>query len=115
MNLEFIFFNVLFLLIWFKTEAFLEYSKLLGLTKLFRIDKFEKLKSEDFELTYHSFLKKHVASGKYSRFFFNLITCPICLMCWSCVPVLYLHGIGIYSLYVVSILFIYYLFSKVMR
>ena len=106
-----IFSNVLLLIVWFKTDAFVEYSKLFRLSKLFKVDLFEKEKSQDFELTYHSYLRRF-----HNNFFVRLITCPICLTIWLCIPVLFYNfNIELYSLMVLIDLIIYYLLSKLIN
>ena len=63
------------LIIWFKTDAFIEYSKLLNIHHLFKIDKWEEYKTNvDCEVTYHTYLKL-----QHSYFIIRLMTCPICL------------------------------------
>ena len=109
MKLEFIFTVVLTLILWFKTDAFVEYVRLFGLSKIFKVDTFDKEFESNFELTYHSYLRM-----KHNNFFTRLITCPICLACWAILPILFIFGVGQYSLYVVVILSIYYLFTKLM-
>ncbi len=44
--------GVIMLIVWFHTEAFIEYSKLFGLARLFKIDEFEKAYDNDFTLEY---------------------------------------------------------------
>ena len=105
---NYIFSNILLLIVWFKTDAFVEYSKLFRLSKLFKVDIFEKEKSQDFELTYHSYLRRF-----HNNFFVRLITCPICLTIWLCMPVLFYNSnLELYSFTVLIDLIIYYLLSK---
>jgi len=108
-NYFYILFNLFVLIIWFKTEAFVEYVKVFKLDKLLFIDKYEEQKKEDFELNFLSFLLKN-----YNTFFIRVITCPICLTSWLCIPVIFVSGFIMYPFYVVSILFLYYLFAKIM-
>jgi hypothetical protein len=62
------------LVIWFNTEAFVEYSHILKL-KWFKIYDYLNAKETDFTLTYHSYLLQ-----KHNSFFTRLITCPFCLL-----------------------------------
>jgi len=75
----FIFINAFISLIWFKTEAILEYSKYIPfLNKVLKIKEFEDFKISNSEvLDYQTFLLI-----EYNSFFIRLITCPICLTTW---------------------------------
>lgn len=66
------------LVIWFKTDAFVEYVRLFGLSKRFELVEFEKLKSGDPSFTYVDFIVNYWSDN----FFTRLITCPICLATW---------------------------------
>jgi len=111
MKYNYIFISILLLIVWFKTDAFLEYVKLFRLSKLFKVDKFEKEKLQDFELNYHLYLRKY-----HNNFFTRLITCPICLSVWLCLPILfYTFSLGIYCFHVLIILTSYYLLSKLIN
>ena len=110
MNIYFIFFNILLLIIWFKTEGFTEYFKVFRISKWLNVDDFEEKKKNDFELTYHSYLRQY-----HNNFWVRLITCPICLSCWLLFPTLIIEGIGNYSFYVVTSTFLYYLYVKTMK
>jgi len=63
-----IFLFVFVLIIWFNTEAFVEYSHLLKL-KWFKVNDYLIAKESDFTLTYHSYLLQ-----KHNNFFTRLIT-----------------------------------------
>jgi len=66
------------LLIWFRTEAYVEYCKLLRLKFLCNYKDYEEKKQkEDCRLTYHGYLRQYKNS-----FFVRLVTCPICLSVW---------------------------------
>lgn len=108
MNYNYIFFNILLLIIWFNTNAILEYVKIFKLSKLFRLDDFENKQSEDFELDYHRYLLKF-----HNCFFVRLITCPICLTMWFCIPIIFTEYYIEYPKYVILILFGYYLFKRI--
>jgi hypothetical protein len=67
----------LILLVWFKTEAWLEYTRLFRLNFLSFYKDFDMKQSEDASLTYHMYLRRY-----HNRFLVRLITCPICLATW---------------------------------
>lgn len=75
----FIFINAFISLIWFKTEAILEYSKYIPfLNKILKIKEFEDFKFSNSEyIDYQTFLLIN-----YNCFFIRLITCPICFNTW---------------------------------
>ena len=107
---KFIFFHVLALVIWLRTEAIVEYGRLFRLSKLLRIDDYDKKKLEDFELDYILYLRRY-----HNSFIIRMITCPICLMCWAALPFMFVFGIETYSTNVLVTLFLYYLFVKAMK
>jgi len=72
-----IFTGVAILIVWFHTEAFIEYSKVFRLHRLFKIDEFEKAYENDFTLEYIPWLKT-----RYDSFFTRLISCPWCVGFW---------------------------------
>ena len=68
------------LLIWFKTDAAVEYTDLLTFGGRFgkkNVEYWNKKVTSPFPLTYPLYLKM-----KYNNFFIRLITCPICLSVW---------------------------------
>lgn len=67
----------LLLLIWFRTDAWLEYTKLLKLNFISFYKDFEAKSKDDALLTYHLYLRRY-----HNCFFVRLITCPICLAVW---------------------------------
>ena len=93
------------LLVWFKTEAFEEYSTLFGFGKFFKVEEFRKARQRNPVITYHDHLL-----NKYDSFFLRLITCPYCLGFWLTLAVCvhkerfdpfgfyYLGGISLYAL-----------------
>lgn len=92
------------LIIWFKSDAVIEYGKLLKLSKILKIDEFQKKKDEeDASLTYIRFLRI-----TYDNFFIKLITCPYCLSFWLSLlfsinhiyfmPLIYINGLILYGI-----------------
>lgn len=69
-------FVALTLLVWFDTDAFIEYVKLFKLEKWFKVDQFLEIEqSPDFG--YREFLLEY-----HNNFFTRLIACPICTSVW---------------------------------
>ena len=99
-----IFFVVFFMHIWFDTDAFVEYSKLFGLSKYFKINLWEKYQEINPRLDYLGYIRL-----KHSSFFTRLISCKFCLCVWICLiscfftnfllfPIIYVMSYIIYSL-----------------
>lgn len=70
-------FNVSTLLIWFKSDAFIEWMNLFGLGKFIKYQEYLDTKLDNFNITYPLFLKL-----KYPLFIFKLIGCPFCSNVW---------------------------------
>jgi hypothetical protein len=94
------------LVIWFHTEAFLEYIKLFRLNFLFRVNKFYEYKKINPTILYTDFL-----SIKNPNFLSKLFSCPYCLNFWitliSCIlynNILYLPTIYLTSMIIYKIL-----------
>ena len=79
------------LLIWFRTDAWLEYTRLFRLNWLSRYKEFDAKYKEDVSLTYLHFLRRD-----HNCFLVRLITCPICLAVW----------LGIIPLIFTSVIFV---------
>jgi hypothetical protein len=91
--LDIICFNISILLIWFKTDAFVEYCKLLKI----------KIPLNTTNTTYPQFLYLTYKNEKTLRsFVIKLITCPVCLGFWLSV----LTGILFADIFSIPILFI---------
>lgn len=65
------------LLIWFRTEAWLEYTRLFGLNFLSFYKDYDTKYREDVSLNYIKYLRKY-----HNCFTVRLITCPICQAVW---------------------------------
>jgi hypothetical protein len=64
------------LLIWFRSDAFLEYCRAFGLKRFY--EHYDSVReNEDARLTYHEYLLKY-----HNNFFIRLITCPVCSSVW---------------------------------
>jgi len=75
----------LILLIWFNSNAFVEYAKFVGGAKFFEITEYEEKQKEQASLDYHGYLLNYKSS-----FFIKLITCPLCLSVWLSIFVTFL-------------------------
>lgn len=101
MFIEGLFLIVSVLIVWFNTEAFVEYSRLLHLP-LVKVKEYSLAKERDCTLSYHTYLLLH-----YNNFFVRLITCPICTSFWLsivvgiCADISFIHypALFILSLY----------------
>jgi hypothetical protein len=69
----------LILLLWFRTDVWVEYCRLFGLNFLSFYKDFDAKQYQDVSLTYHIYLRRY-----HNCFFVRLITCPICLAVWLC-------------------------------
>lgn len=76
---------VLVLLVWFDSEAFVEYAKLAGGGLFFKIDEYEEAQKSRASLDYLGYLTE-----KYNTFFIRLISCPLCLSIWVSILVTFL-------------------------
>lgn len=96
----------LILLIWFRTEAFVEYFKHSWFAKLFKINEYEEVNPDT---SYIDFLREY-----YNCFFVRLITCPICLSVWLGGFLALFANILSYPVITVFGLFFYLLISKLL-
>jgi len=69
--------TTLAMLVWFKSDAFIEYARLVGGAKFFGIVEYEELRKENASLDYHGYLARNK-----DNFFIRLIICPLCLSVW---------------------------------
>jgi len=95
------------LIIWFKTDAFVEYCSVLGI----------KIPTNVTTLTYPQFLYVTYKNEKTIRsFIIKIITCPYCLNFWLCIfigtPFLTIFAVPL--LYICTI-FIYLLLERLSR
>lgn len=100
-----VFYVVFLMFIWFKTDFFIEYSKLFKLNKIFKIDNWDDYKNINPKIAYLEYLRI-----KFPNFFIKIITCEYCLLFWivllSCLffknfiytPLIYIVCIIIYKL-----------------
>jgi hypothetical protein len=102
-----IFYVVFLLFIWFDTTAFVDYSKLLKLNKIFLIDKWEDYRVINPKLDYLGYI-----GIKHRNFLTKLLTCKLCFTFWLSIifcfifykilylPIIYILSYLIYNLYV---------------
>jgi len=67
----------LVLLVWFNSEAFVEYASLASGEKFFLIDTYKEKQKDRAALTY----LEHISEER-KTFFVKLITCELCLSVW---------------------------------
>jgi hypothetical protein len=97
----FSFFNTLLLLVWFKTNAFIEYFKSFPfLNKV--IHQYEKSTIAGLNTDFINFLRLN-----YNCFLVRLITCPFCLNFWLSIITSFFVGYKFFALIYVSSL-VYY-------
>jgi len=72
-----IFWVIFILFIWFKTDAFIQYVKLIKLSRITKVDLWESYRLSNPKITYLEYI-----SIKYRNFFTKLITCKPCLTFW---------------------------------
>ena len=69
----------LILLVWFNSDAIIEWGGLLGLSKFLMVDEFYSMRTseETIGINYPTFLKI-----KYNNIIFSMLACPLCLSIW---------------------------------
>lgn len=86
---------VFFLVIWFQTEAVVEYGRLIGLG-----GKYFEERDKDFSITsFPVYLEM-----KYANFFTRMLLCPFCIGFWLTIIACLLTGCNFYVVYVLSML-----------
>lgn len=93
------------LLMWFHTEAFIEYATLFSGNRFFHIDDFREKQKKDPMIDWITYLQVN-----HDSFFIRLITCQLCLSFWltlaACIathnlvliPICYILNLIIYKL-----------------
>jgi hypothetical protein len=66
------------LVVWLRTNAFVEYLHLLRLSKFFHVSDYLKLQRDGYGGNYVEFLLEYYNDS----FFVRLIACPVCLSFW---------------------------------
>jgi hypothetical protein len=98
------------LIVWFNTEAFIEYMQLFKLN-FFKIKEYNIEKEKDCTIDYHLYLKLH-----HNNFFTRLITCPICTSFWLSLVGSILFSINLLNFGIIFIcsLLLYFAFNKLL-
>lgn len=90
-----IFFCAWCLLVWFDTHAFQEYAELFRLSKLFKLDQYKEI---NYQGTYLEFLNEF-----FPGFIVRLISCAICSSVWFAGAAVFLYGLSIKALPMISL------------
>src|SRR5271169_5150489 len=80
------------LLLWFRTEVFIEYCRLFHLNTISYYKNYDVQKKNDVSLNYIGYLRQY-----HNCFFVRLITCPICLAVWLTFPLTLIFSSMIFS------------------
>lgn len=92
--------TALILVIWFRTDAWLEYTRIFRLNFLSLYKEYDNRKHNDLTLTYHHFLRLH-----HDGFIVRLITCPTCVAVWLAIlSSAGVYCLGVYSLFLAAFL-----------
>lgn len=97
------FFNTLFLIVWFETNAFIEYFKNFPLIKKV-IENYNNMLKSGIGNSFISFLALN-----YNCFFVRLITCPYCLNFWLSLATSFFVGYEFFAFIYVTSMIYYYL------
>ena len=90
------------LLIWFRTDAWLEYTRLFRLNFLSQYKDFDAKYKEDVSLTYLVYLRRY-----HYCFFTRLVTCPVCLAVWLGIITGALTSLMLIPIYILGGLILY--------
>jgi hypothetical protein len=98
----------LILIVFFKTEAWVEYCKLLQLDGISQYKDYELKKSNDLSLDYIQYLRQY-----HDCFLIRLITCPICLSIWlSIIAGTIILSFSLIPIFIVGSLLLYSIINK---
>ena len=67
----------MFLVFWFRSEAFVEYCRLFRINWISHYKDYDEKKANDVSLTYHGYLRQY-----HNGFMARLLTCPVCVGAW---------------------------------
>ena len=99
-----------FLLVWFRTNAFVEYINILKLSRFFCVSEYNELHRNGYDGNYVSFLYEY-----YKDYFLvRLISCPVCVSFWLGVFFSIIYGSFLGLLVSPLMLFFYLLFNKML-
>ena len=95
---------------WFRTNSWLEYTRLFRLNYLSKYKKYDEEYKKDVSLEYLHFLRRD-----YDSFLIRLITCPVCLATWlGIISGLFFVPILFIPICILSSLFIFLIFDKLL-
>lgn len=100
------------LIVWFKTDAFVEYCKIFNWNFLL-------FNYNNSELSFPQYLysqRNVLFKNPFIHFYIKLITCPFCLSFWLCLITAFIIGnpISVFPLYICSI-FLYLILVKLLE
>lgn len=104
-----IFIIALILIVWFRTDAWLEYTRLFGFNRLSFYKDFDNKQKEDVSLTYFQYLKIY-----HNSFLIRLITCPICVAFWLGVIFASVTWFYMAPVYTISGLFVFLIIDRLL-
>lgn len=104
------FFLAYLLVVWLKTNAFVEYIRLFQLTRLFHVSDYLKLQGDGYGGSYIDFLAEYY----YDSFFVRLFICPVCLSFWIGLVAALVTGFNEGLCVAPLVLFFYLLFNKLL-
>lgn len=99
-----------FLLVWLRTNAFVEYMTLLKLGRFFRIDEYNDIQKNGYGGLYMEFLYSYY----HDRFLVRLFSCPVCLSFWAGISLVVFLGTIDAMVGAPLILFFYLLLNKML-
>ena len=99
----------LILLMWFRTEVWLEYTNLFCLGYLSFYKDYQLKKQEDISLTYILYLRRY-----HNSFFILMITCPVCFAVWLGILIGIFTSIILIPVYIVGGLLIFSIIDKLL-
>jgi hypothetical protein len=98
------------LVVWLRTNAFVEYVQLLHMARFFHVSDYLKVQSDGYAGNYIDFLAEYY----HDSFFVRLLICPVCLSFWLGLSSIGfigdLNGVCVAPL----VLFFYLLFNKLL-
>lgn len=100
----------LVLTIWFRTEAYIEYCRILHLNRISFYRDYDNKKKDDISLTYLGYLKQY-----HDCFITRLIICPICLSVWmSLIVAIILSGLSLLPIIFVGGLILFGIINRLL-
>lgn len=99
-----------FMVVWFRTNAFVEYLSLLELSRFFHVGEYETIKNDGYGGNYVDFLLEYYGTS----FIVRLLGCPVCLSFWLGVGLTLFAGLSAGCVATPLMLFFYLLFNKLL-